>query len=119
MQNEKTISKAVNDFIESLKNNVHSVEVYQDENGDTVIRYEDYEHEPIHNYESPLSEMKEDRRSRNAIQVGKANIGKKYSDEHKRKISEAMKGKKKSQEHCDKISQAKKEYYELKRKYQI
>jgi len=78
-----SVSKRLNEFIESLKdeNNPYAVEIFKI-GKETVIIYEDYEHEPIKNYNSTFKKYKTRKRQK----------GFKHSEETKKKISESKKG---------------------------
>lgn len=104
-----SVSKRCNEFIDSLKRNVHCIEVIPISDTETVIMYEDWEHEPIKNYSSVFQECRRSAEIRK--HMGEVKKGKPKSPETKKKISEALKGREFSNIHKARISARKVQYY--------
>ena len=100
-----SVSKRLNEFIDSLGKNVHTIEIETIGNV-TTIYYEDYEgHEPIRNFQSTFKEYKMREEYRKAI--GLRRKGYHHTEEAKRKISESKKNVEFSEYHKMRISEAK------------
>lgn len=105
-----SFTQTVNNFIDSLDKHQDSIEVVNVSPDETIIYFEDYEHEPIINYNSVFSQQYKDR-NKNMSKNGLSNLGRKLSKEHKEAIANGKKGRKLSAEHSASIAQAKREYY--------
>jgi len=108
--NDYAFSKFVNNFIEKLKKHQDTIEVISNEL-ETIILYEDYEHEPIKNFRNSFNkEFKFSEESRKRMsEVRRTRI---CSEETKKRISKANKGRKASELTKTKLSMCRKKYYD-------
>jgi hypothetical protein len=114
-KSDYSISQSVNKFVNQLKKNQYVVQIMTVGN-ETIILYEDWEHEPIKNTESLFKEYKKRAKTdaeKKAMSDARKGIPK--SMEVRKKISDAMKNKEFSEVHKMKISNAKLEYYKNKK----
>ena len=99
-----SVSKRLNEFIDSLSENVHTIEI-ETVGNEIIVYYEDYEHEPVRNFHSVFQDYKLNEERGKAI--GLKRKGYHHREETKRKISKSKSGVELSEYHKMKISDAK------------
>lgn len=108
---EFSFTETVNKFIDSLDQHQDTIKVVKINDRETIIYYEDYEHEPIKNFESVFT-IAYRTKSEYLSGINRVNLNRKLSKEHREAIAKGKKGRKHSEEHSANIAKAKREYYQ-------
>jgi membrane-associated HD superfamily phosphohydrolase len=113
MKSNYSFSQTVNRFIKSISKHNDTISVFNNGN-ETVIIYEDWEHEPIINYTSVFKEYKrtaEQRKTMSDAQKQRYKCDNEALQRRNENISKAMKDRDFSELHKARLSSAKTKYY--------